>query len=406
MAKKKSKKIPLALVITFLVIIVLAVIVCAYLYKTENPKFMEFYSQIFGSNSNEDNATVEAKGELSFHFMMLGNDNAGDSIYVKAGENDILIDAGSKRDSIDDIKAYVDKYVTDNTLEYVIVTHAHEDHYAGFTQSEGSIFDLYECETIIDFPKTNQKELTDKGNKTQYGYYLEERQAEIKAGAAHYNALDCYNNVNGGQRFYNLTDDGNIKLEILYNYYYENKASSENDYSVCVQFHHGDRKFIFTGDLEAEGEEYLIERNNLSQVAMYKAGHHGSNTSSCEAFLEVIKPQLVVVPCVAGSVEYTDILANTFPTQGFINKIAKYTDKVYAQLTIELEQVQCADTPSDTSDDEYENKGEPILLNGNIQVISDASKGVYVDCSNNNDLLKDTDWFKEYRTYPTYWQVA
>ena len=47
---------------------------------------------------------VEAKGEISFHFMMLGNSNAGDSIYIKAGENDILIDAGSRENSIDDIK--------------------------------------------------------------------------------------------------------------------------------------------------------------------------------------------------------------------------------------------------------------------------------------------------------------
>ncbi len=173
-----------------------------------------------------------------------------------------------------------------------------------------------------------------------------------------------------------------------------------------MQFHHGDRKFIFTGDLEAEGEEYLIEKNNLSQVAMYKAGHHGSNTSSSSEFLQVIKPQMVVVQCVAGSVEYTDDLNNTFPTQGFINNIAKYTDKVYAPNTIEIVQVKGADTPNDKSDDDYDNSGELLLLNGNIQVISDAEKGVYVECSNNNTLLKDTEWFKEYRTTPDAWKAA
>ncbi len=401
-AVKKLKKAPLGVVIALGVILIITIGVCFYLYKTENPAFMSLYYQITGQE--EPSEPIEAKGELSFHFIMLGNENAGDSIYVKAGDNDILIDAGSKKDSVDDIKNYVDQYVTDNKLEYVIVTHAHEDHYVGFTQAEGSIFDLYECETIIDFPMTNQKTLTDKGNKTQYGYYLDERQAEIDAGAKHYTALECYNNQNGGQRIYNLTNDGNIKLEILYQEYYEKKDNSgENNYSVCVQFHHGDRKFIFTGDLEAEGEESLIEKNSLSQVAMYKAGHHGSNTSSSEEFLEVIKPQMVVVPCVAGSVEYTDNLDNTFPTQDFLDKIAQYTDKVYAPYTIEIEQIAGADTPDDITDDNYENKGEPIMLNGHIQVISDAEKGVYVECSNNNTILKDTQWFKDYRDE---WKVA
>ncbi len=403
-AVKHIKKAPLAFVITILILLIIAVGVCFYLYKTENPAFMKFYNQLFGENKEE---FIEAKGELSFHFITLGNENAGDSIYVRAGENDILIDAGSKINSIDDIDKYVYQYVPDRKLEYVIVTHAHEDHYAGFTKADGSLFDLYQCETIIDFPKTNQKLLTDKGNKTQYGYYMDELNAEIQAGATHYSALECYNNQNGAQRIYDLTDDGNIKMEILYNYYYDHKdGNGENNYSVCVQFHHGSRKFIFTGDLESEGEEYLIEYNDLKQVEMYKAGHHGSNTSSSKEFLEIIKPKMVVVPCVAGSVEYSDFLYNTFPTQNFINLIAKYTDKVYAPYTIEIEQVEGADTPNDTSDDDYDNKGEPIMLNGNIVVISESGKDVYVECSNNNTILRDTQWFKDYRDMPDEWKVA
>lgn len=401
MAKRKQKKTQLVLLLVVFLLCVVMVGVCFYLYKTDNPTLKKIYNQIFGEEE-----IIEAKGEISFHFMLLGNENAGDSIYVKAGDNDILIDAGSKSNSIDDIKNYIDHYVTDNTLEYVIVTHAHEDHYAGFTKADGSIFDLYDCQTIIDFPKTNQSTTTKSGNKSQYGYYLDELSAEVELGATHYTALECYREQNGAKRIYNLTDDGNVKLEILYNYYYENKASSENDYSVCVQFHHGDRKFIFTGDLEAEGEEYLIDYNDLSQVAMYKAGHHGSNTSSCEDFLEEISPEMVIVPCVAGSVEYTDDLNNTFPTQGFIDNIAKYTPYVYVPLTIEITQTKGADTPNDTSDDDYDNVGDPILLNGNIQVISDATRGVYVSCSNNDKVLKDTDWFKEYRTLPDEWKTA
>ncbi len=352
-------------------------------------------------------APIEAKGEISFHFMMLGNKNSGDCIYVKAGDNDILIDAGSASNSVDDIDKYISEYVPDKELEYVIVTHSDSDHIEGFSVLNGSIFDLYKCKTIIDFPLTNKKETSDSGNQTLYGKYVSERTDEIANGAKHYSALDCYNNENGGQRTYNLTEDGNVKMEILYNYYYDHEAKDENDYSVCIMFHHGSRKFLFTGDLEESGEEYLIQhyrenfsKDYLSEVEFYKAGHHGSKTSSTEELLQIIKPKMSVVPCCAGSIERPTALQNTFPTQEFIDKISKYTDKVYVPVMIELEYVE---NDTATESDDYNNVGEYKELNGNIQVISDAEKGVYVECSNNTKPLKDTEWFSKYRTTPPAW---
>ncbi len=66
--------------------------------------------------------------EMSFHFMMLGNDKAGDCVYIKAGETDILIDAGSRLNSVSSIQTYIDKYMEDDILEYVIITHSDQDH--------------------------------------------------------------------------------------------------------------------------------------------------------------------------------------------------------------------------------------------------------------------------------------
>ena len=85
---------------------------------------------------------VLVEGELQIHFLELGNKYTGDCTYIKAGETDILIDAGSKTSSIPTISEYLNQYVTDGKLEYVIVTHAHEDHYAGFSKRDGSLFDL------------------------------------------------------------------------------------------------------------------------------------------------------------------------------------------------------------------------------------------------------------------------
>jgi hypothetical protein len=41
------------------------------------------------------------------------------------------------------------------------------------------------------------------------------------------------------------------------------------------------------------------------------------------------------------------------------------------------------------------NRGDKLEpLHGNIVVISEAGKEVFVECSNEQKVLKDTDWFK------------
>lgn len=343
------------------------------------------------SSKKEDTGSTIISGELSIHFLELGNSYAGDCIYIKAGDNDILVDAGSRSNSINTISTYINKYCTDGVLEYVIVTHADQDHIACFagSNSNKSIFDLYKCKTIIDFALTNKTTAT-------YNRYITNRDNEVENdGATHYTALQCYKQTDGASRIYDLGND--ISIEILYNYYYENKATDENNYSVCFMLKHGSRNFLFTGDLEKDGEECLVENNTLPQVELYKAGHHGSKTSSNTVLLEVIQPKIVCVCCCAGSVEYTQNLENTFPTQAFIDRIANYTQKVYVTTMIE--------TVKNEESGKYENSGTYQLLNGNIVVLSNQSD-ITVNCSNSNNVLKDTDWFKNNRDCPTAWQGA
>ena len=327
--------------------------------------------------TREEGGDVYVSGNISFHFMELGNGNSGDSIYIKAGDTDILIDAGSRTNSVGTISAYIDRYCTDGVLEYVIATHADRDHIACFAGdgSNDSLFDLYECEIIIDFPRTDSKTDT-------YERYLQKRAAEIEEGARHYTALECWNNENGAQRVWEVSDG--IEMQVLYNYYYEHDTSNENNYSVCLLFSQGDRHFLFTGDLEGEGEEYLAENNELPEVELMKAGHHGSSTSCNEELLRAVRPKIVCVCCCAGTDEYTETPANQFPTQAMIDRVAPYTNRVYVTS-------QVAD-----NDDGY------TSMNGNIVVTSDR-EGVTVQCSNNNTLLKDTDWFKENRNMPEAW---
>lgn len=330
------------------------------------------YGEVNGFKSD-----VYVSGDLQIHFLELGNKYTGDCTYIKAGDTDILIDAGSRTSSIPYITAYIDKYVTDGKLEYVIVTHAHQDHYAGFATNENteSLFDIYECKNIIDFALTNQKP-----DATMYSNYVRERDAEVAAGANHYTAADC---VKLGKVFEISTS---VTMTVLDQKYYYEEAETENDYSVCTLFTYGDQHFIFTGDLEEDGEESLIEKNDLPKVALYKAGHHGSKTSSSEAFMAVIQPEIVCVCCCAGSPEYTDTNENQFPTQTFVDNVSPYTDKVYVTTLC-----------NDYDNDDF------TSMNGNITVTA-TKTGVTVDCSASDALLKDTEWFKKNRTCPSAWK--
>lgn len=322
---------------------------------------------------------VLVENELQIHFLELGNKYTGDCTYIKAGDVDILIDAGSRTSSVPVIQSYIDHHVTDGKLEYVIVTHAHQDHYAGFSVTEGSIFDLYECEVIIDFALTNQ---TDKDTSNMYGRYLNELEAEVAAGATHYTAAECRLQDNY------LFDLGNgITMEILDSYYYYNKAGSENDYSVCTLFTYGNDSYLFTGDLEEDGEEHLVELNDLPEVTLYKAGHHGSKTSSSATLMAAVKPEIVCVCCCCGSSEYTDTDANQFPTQQFVDNVAPYTDQVYVTT-------MCVDYDAGTF----------TSMNGNITVITDKN-GTRVVCGSGDDrVLKEWEWFREHRTMPAAWK--
>ena len=323
------------------------------------------------------NEQTVVDGDLQIHFLELGNKYTGDCTYIKAGDVDILIDAGSRTTSVATIQNYINQYVTDNKLEYVIVTHAHQDHYAGFTLKNGSLFDLYEVDVIIDFALTNQEST----GTSMYDKYVAERDAEVAAGATHYTAAQC---ITEQKNVFALTDE--ITLTVLDSAYYFEKSADENNYSVCTMLTYGENHYLFTGDLEEAGEQALVARNDLPEVALYKAGHHGSKTSSTDALLEVISPEIVCVCCCAGSPEYKAAPENTVPTQAMIDRVAPYTDQVYVTSL-------CVD---------YE-KNEFTSLNGNITVTADK-QAVSVSCSASDLRLKFTDWFKQNRTMPAAWQ--
>ncbi len=345
--------------------------------------------------------------EFSVHFLELGNKYAGDCILIDCGDTEVLIDAGSRASSAATIKEYVDQYCDDNVLEYVIATHADQDHIAGFvgtTTARGILYE-YKIGTMIWFDNVKPS----KEDGALYNSFKDAVKYAVSQGAKSYHASQCYNEENGAKRQYYLDEAQTLSINILYNYYYYNvDKNDENNHSVVTlltqELVNENKYYLFTGDLEGEGEEKMVDwyanGNGKSEydilpqdVTLYKAGHHGSKTSSSAKLLSVIRPEYVVVCCCAGSPEYTKDNNNTFPTQQMIDNVSVYTEKIYV-------------TSLATGLPEKDDKGNYVSqsfggytsMNGNITFLWEGNE-LKLSCSNNDTLLKDTEWFKENRKW-------
>lgn len=72
-------------------------------------------------------------------------------------------------------------------------------------------------------------------------------------------------------------------------------GDGSNDDSLVLYGKLLNQTFLFTGDLEEEGEKTLIEHYPKLKVDILKAGHHGSKGSSKEVFLDHIQPKLALI---------------------------------------------------------------------------------------------------------------
>lgn len=156
------------------------------------------------------------------------------------------------------------------TINSVIITHAHNDHYGGVK----NVFEALNIEAFI----VNQSFWNDISDLSVEKTVLNEK---------------C--------RVISLSDTmklttGNVKLRFIYppeNHPFTNV----NNNSLVMLLNYNDFNALFTGDIEEEAETYLTEKyGNELKASFLKIPHHGSATSSTQNFIQCVDPKICFIP--------------------------------------------------------------------------------------------------------------
>ena len=226
--------------------------------------------------------------DLKVHFLDVGQ---GDSIFIELPTNEtILIDA-----SIKDASNKIINYLREENvskIDYVFATHPHSDHIGGMS-AVIKAFDIGQ----IYMPKA----VTTTKTYENLLLTIKDKNLKIKTAKAGNTIID--------------TDD--LKLVVLA----PNQDSYEslNNYSIVLKLTYKEKSFLFTGDAETLSEK---EITGDVEADVLKVGHHGSRTSTSQAFLNKVNPSYAVIS-VGLNNDYKH------PHQEVLDRLEKKNIKIY-----------------------------------------------------------------------------
>ena len=262
-------------------------------------------------------------GDLNVHFVDVGQ---GDACIVELPDGKKMIIDGGEKDAKDALLGYIDENITDKDgnkityFDYAILTHTDSDHC-------GSLDDVLNKYPAKNFyrpnVKCNYKDYVDpdaslltsdcvsKGTAAYKDVIAAASKGKNKFGdeyKVYINSFELDPIVPDAKP----GDDGYYSLS----FYGPNSNSYKdwNNYSPIMILEYEGIKIALTGDCEKEGEAEFAEKAKAREgkfsvfddnysVDVIKAGHHGSRTSTGEAFVEAVttaesRPNtLIVISC-------------------------------------------------------------------------------------------------------------
>lgn len=206
--------------------------------------------------------TILPPEESSFeiHFIDVGQ---ADAALVLCDGHAMLIDGGNVGDS-SRMYSYLQKRGITH-LDYVVGTHAHEDHIGGLAgalnyASVGVVYcptTTYDTDAFDNFAKAVQKKNAD--------ITIPSVGTEFSLGSASCKVLAV------------------------------NSSSDVNNSSIVMKITYGETSFLFTADAERETEQEILNRGEDLKATVLKVGHHGSETSTSYVWLREIMPEYAVI---------------------------------------------------------------------------------------------------------------
>lgn len=340
---KMKKKTALALALTIVAIILIAAIVFAVVYTT-NIDFKNqvdewiYYSILHrdensgGANNKGDDApTVIADGELQVHMINVGQ---GDCIFIKLPDGkDMIIDCanynntGSIKEST---MAYLDTYVTDGQIDYLMLTHCDSDH----VYFLDDVIDRYDVDNIY-MPNVKSVPTSSAWQATiadlpaeKVDMFTDPDTVDSACYAAFFVAAltepDCTVKLNIG----NFQISGESYTIDFFCYTQEewdstnlSNAERKNAVSPIGILQYNGKRVVLTGDSNEINEPKFIEKAkeyygvDKLDCDVLKVGHHGSETSTTNEFLDFITVEYAFISCNASG--------NTFnhPRQATLDRL-------------------------------------------------------------------------------------